>query len=127
MESGAARAGHQRSCTARQAGDVGQDGYFPRGAEAMRQGGSRRERGRGAVRAARALAKEKGWPLRWGPVEAPGVPYDAAKMFSHPNCVKALGGAGSDRGLCRTCLSGRYTPTHFFSSYLSPGFSFFLM
>jgi hypothetical protein len=60
----------------------------------MKQGGSRLERGRGAFRAARELSRAKGWPFRWELVEAPDVPHDAAKMFRHPQCPKALGGRG---------------------------------
>jgi hypothetical protein len=58
----------------------------------MRQGASRLGRGHSAFRAAWELAQEKGWPLRWELMEAPAVPHDAAKMISHLQCPKALGG-----------------------------------
>ena len=70
---------------------MGQDECFPKGAEAMKQGDSRLERGCGA---AREPAKEKGWPFRWGLAEAPDMPHDAAQMFRHPQCRTALTGRG---------------------------------
>ena len=71
-------------------GDTIQDEYFDKSAESMKQGASRLERGRNAFRAGQELAQAKGWECRWRLVEAPDVAHVAAKMFEHPNCVKAL-------------------------------------
>jgi hypothetical protein len=71
-------------------GDVIQDEYFDKRAEAMKQGASRLERGRNVYKAAQELATAKGWPLKWELVEASDVPHDAAKMFAHPQCWRAL-------------------------------------
>jgi hypothetical protein len=60
----------------------------------MKQGDSRYQRGKTAFRLGQELAKQKGWEFRWALVEAPEVAHDAAKMFSHPNCPKALNGQG---------------------------------
>ncbi len=73
-------------------GDTVQDEYFPRGAEAMKQGASRYERGKNAFRMGKELAASKGWPFGWQLVEAPEVGHDAAKMFAHPRCRQALTG-----------------------------------
>jgi hypothetical protein len=73
-------------------GDTVQDQYFDKRAEAMKQGASRYERGQNVYKAARELAKARGWPLKWELVEAPDIPHDAAKMFAHPQCWRALTG-----------------------------------
>jgi poly(3-hydroxybutyrate) depolymerase len=66
------------------------DEYFDKSPDSMRQGGSRYERGTNAFRAGEKLAKEKGWAFGWRLVEAPGVAHEAADMFAHPNCLRAL-------------------------------------
>lgn len=66
------------------------DEYFDERPDAMKQGGSRLERGRNAFRVAQTLAKEKGWPFSWTVVEADGVGHDSVKMFAHSSAKKAL-------------------------------------
>lgn len=59
---------------------------------AMRQGAHRYERGLNAYRAARALAREKGWPFNWQLVEAPGVGHSARAMYGSAAADAALTG-----------------------------------
>ncbi|MFO0807495.1 MAG: hypothetical protein U0746_02635 [Gemmataceae bacterium] len=67
------------------------DEYFDAKPDAMKQGGSRLERGRNAYKLAQSLAKEKSWPFHWTLVEAEGIEHDSTKMFAHPSAKKALG------------------------------------
>lgn len=60
--------------------------------EAMRQGGTRIERGRACFEQAAALAGERGWPFGWTIVEAEGIGHSSAKMFAHPRAREAIFG-----------------------------------
>jgi hypothetical protein len=71
-------------------GDTVQDEYFDTKPVAMKQGGSRLERGRTVFKLAKELAEKKSWPFGWTLVEADGVEHDAKKMFAHPKCLEAL-------------------------------------
>ena len=57
---------------------------------ALAQGGTRYDRGRNAYRAARDLARSRGWAFNWRLVEAPGVGHSASKMFATREAVAAL-------------------------------------
>lgn len=59
--------------------------------EATAQGANRLERGRYTFRQAQTTAQKQGWPLGWTLVEIPGVGHDAARMFSAPQTVTAIG------------------------------------
>ena len=71
-------------------GDNVADEYFDKSPDSMKQGGSRYERGTNVFRAGEKLATERGWAFNWRLVEAEGVKHEAADMFAHPNCLKAL-------------------------------------
>ncbi len=58
---------------------------------AMRQGRNRLQRGRQVFRAARALARRKGWDFNWRLVEAPGIGHAARKMLNAPSAERAFG------------------------------------
>jgi pimeloyl-ACP methyl ester carboxylesterase len=57
---------------------------------AVAQGETRYDRGRNAYRAARDLARSRGWAFNWRLVEAPGVGHSARKMFATREAVAAL-------------------------------------
>lgn len=61
-------------------------------ANAMRQGGTRIERGRACFAMGKALAEERGWPFGWRLVEAEGVGHDSKAMFAHPAVMEAVFG-----------------------------------
>lgn len=67
-----------------------QDEHLDVSPEAKKQGASRYDRGRALFRAAETLSKEKGWPIQWRVVEAPGIGHSAKEMFKHPRCLEAL-------------------------------------
>jgi cyanophycinase len=60
--------------------------------EAMRQGGTRIERGRACYERGAALARERGWPFGWTLVEVEGIGHSSAQMFAHPRAQEALFG-----------------------------------
>lgn len=57
---------------------------------AVAQGETRLDRGRNAYRAARDLARSRGWAFNWRLVETPGVGHSATKMFATREAVAAL-------------------------------------
>lgn len=63
-------------------------------AEAVRQGGTRIDRGRRTFAAAQAYAVSHGWTFGWRIVEVPGVGHSAGSMFSGDQAVHALSDAG---------------------------------
>ena len=58
--------------------------------EAVAQGPNRKARGLAAFSAARAVAKEHGWPFGWTLAEVPGVGHDAAAMFRSSQAMEAV-------------------------------------
>ncbi len=75
-------------------------------AAAMRQGRNRRERGRRLFRAARALAREKGWRFGWRLVEAPGVGHSARRMLDAASAESAFGLASAASAAPRPAAAG---------------------
>jgi poly(3-hydroxybutyrate) depolymerase len=71
-------------------GDTVADKNFDVTEAAMKQGGSRYERGKNFLAAGQKLATERGWPCAWRIVEAENVGHVAKTMFSHPNATVAL-------------------------------------
>ena len=57
---------------------------------AVAQGVTRYDRGRNAYRAARDLARSRGWAFNWRLVELPGVGHSARKMFATREAAAAL-------------------------------------
>ena len=57
---------------------------------AVAQGVTRYDRGRNAYRAARDLARSRGWAFNWRLVELPGVGHSARKMFATGEAAAAL-------------------------------------
>jgi dienelactone hydrolase len=74
-------------------GDDRHDEWLDTSAEAMAQGSGRHQRGLALWWAGKALAAQRGWPLHWRLVEAPGVAHEHADMFAHEKCAEALFGA----------------------------------
>ncbi len=77
--------------------DNAPDEYFDDSEEAMKQGGSRLERGVHVFKYARDLAQARGWDFNWRIEFAPGVEHDHEKMFNHPACERAMFGLGGLR------------------------------
>lgn len=57
---------------------------------AEKQGPNRYERGLNAFRAARQVARDKGWDFNWRLAEVPGVPHSARRMYAAPETGVAL-------------------------------------
>jgi dienelactone hydrolase len=73
-------------------GDDRHDEWLDTSAEAMAQGSGRHQRGLALWWNGKALAGQRGWPLAWRLVEAPGVVHEHADMFAHDKCAEALFG-----------------------------------
>jgi pimeloyl-ACP methyl ester carboxylesterase len=73
-------------------GDNRPDEDFDGSPPAMRQGGSRLERGRACFEFAEKLAKERGWEFRWRKVETAGIGHQSAFMFAAPESRETLFG-----------------------------------
>jgi alpha-beta hydrolase superfamily lysophospholipase len=58
--------------------------------QARAQGRTRLERGRNAYKAAKRLARARGWTFNWRLVTAPGVGHSAPKMFHSKRILAAL-------------------------------------
>ena len=73
------------------------DEHFDDSPDAMRQGGSRFERGQNNFAMAQKLAQDKGWAFHWQLVMVQAIGHDHQKMFDAPEVETALFGAGSQR------------------------------
>jgi pimeloyl-ACP methyl ester carboxylesterase len=73
-------------------GDNHPDEDFDASPAAMKQGGSRLERGRACFAFAEKLAKERGWEFHWRKVETPGIGHESAFMFAAKEAEDALFG-----------------------------------
>jgi hypothetical protein len=91
-------------------GDDRHDEWLDTSAEAMAQGSGRHQRGLALWWAGKALAAQRGWPLQWRLVEAPGVVHEHADMFAHDKCAEALFGAPVAAAPAKPAAAGATTP-----------------